>query len=127
VDLKPNTANPPAASADRHEVRGSAYHGSIGGYFAPTAFEGDRLQTDDFQQGSTGERFNLQGKILHQSNYDVDAEIGGYVRISKTRSSSSVLLTRNGMLTRTSLRNSVTHQTWVLLVCRDLRKPFSGM
>ena len=58
---------------------GSAYHGSIGGYFAPTTFEGDRLQTDDFQQGSTGERFNLQGKILHQSNYDVDAEIGGYV------------------------------------------------
>src|SRR4051795_10335476 len=44
---------------------GSAYHGSIGGYFAPTTFEGDRLQTDDFQQGSTGERFNLQGKILH--------------------------------------------------------------
>src|SRR3954462_536832 len=47
---------------------GNEFHGSIGGYFAPTTFEGDRLQTDDFQQGSTGERFNLQGKILHQSN-----------------------------------------------------------
>src|SRR6266700_5734839 len=58
---------------------GSAYHGAIGGFFAPSAFEATRKFTDDFQQGSQNERFNLQGKLLHQSNYDVDAEVGGYV------------------------------------------------
>jgi hypothetical protein len=56
-----------------------AYHGSIGGFFAPSAFEATRKFTDDFAAGSQNERFNLQGKLLHQSNYDVDAEIGGYV------------------------------------------------
>src|ERR1051326_621949 len=35
---------------------GSAYHGSIGGYFAPSDFEATRKFTDDFQQGSSGER-----------------------------------------------------------------------
>src|SRR5438445_5409792 len=58
---------------------GSAYHGSIGGFFAPSNFEATRRFTDDFQQGTQDERFNLQGKLLHQSNYDLDAEIGGYV------------------------------------------------
>src|SRR5882757_8654453 len=58
---------------------GSAYHGVIGGYFAPSAFEGTRRFTDDFQQGSQNQRFNLQGKVVHQSNYDADAEFGGYV------------------------------------------------
>src|SRR3954465_6484317 len=52
---------------------GSAYHGSIGGYFAPEQFEAERKQPDDFG------RFNLQGKTLHQSNYDLDAEASGYV------------------------------------------------
>jgi len=52
---------------------GSAYHGSIGGYFAPQQFEAERKQPDDFG------RFNLQGKTLHQSNYDLDAEVGGHV------------------------------------------------
>ena len=58
---------------------GSAYHGVIGGYFAPSTFEATRRFTDDFQQGSQNQRFNLQGKVVHQSNYDADAEFGGYV------------------------------------------------
>src|SRR4051812_5407066 len=58
---------------------GDAFHGSVGGYFAPSSFEADRLQTDDFQAGGAGQQFNLSGKALHQSNYDVDAELGGYV------------------------------------------------
>jgi hypothetical protein len=58
---------------------GDAYHGSIGGFFAPSAFEATRKFTDDFQHGSQNERFNLQGKLQHQSNFDVDAEVGGYV------------------------------------------------
>jgi hypothetical protein len=51
----------------------SAYHGSIGGYFAPQQFEAERKQPDDFG------RFNLQGKTLHQANYDLDAEMSGYI------------------------------------------------
>ncbi len=58
---------------------GDAFHGSVGGFFAPSAFEADRLQTDDFQAGGAGQQFNLSGKALHQSNYDLDAELGGYV------------------------------------------------
>jgi hypothetical protein len=54
-------------------------HGTIGGYFAPQAFEASRLHADDYAQGSANERFNLAGKILHQSNYDLDAEVGGHV------------------------------------------------
>src|SRR5437588_6869060 len=52
---------------------GSAYHGSIGGYFAPQQFEAERKNPADFG------RFNLQGKTLHQANYDLDAEMSGYV------------------------------------------------
>src|SRR3954469_14549861 len=51
----------------------SAYHGIIGGYFAPQQFEADRKHPDDFG------RFNLQGKTLHQANYDLDGELSGYV------------------------------------------------
>ena len=58
---------------------GNDFHGSIGGYFAPQNFEGTRKQPDDFQTGTPDERFNLQGKILHQSNYDAVAEVGGHV------------------------------------------------
>ncbi len=47
------------------------WHGVVGGYFAPQQVEKDRL----FSDGAG--RFNLQGKILHQSNYDVDTQIGG--------------------------------------------------
>src|SRR4051812_763262 len=52
---------------------GNAYHGVVGGYFAPEQFEAERKQPDDFG------RFNLQGKTLHQANYDLDGEIGGHV------------------------------------------------
>src|SRR5438094_2773129 len=52
---------------------GNEFHGSIGGFFAPSQLEADRKHVDDF------DRFNLQGKTLHQGNFDADAEIGGYV------------------------------------------------
>src|SRR5215467_2808420 len=58
---------------------GSNFHGTVGGYFAPEQLEATRLQPDDFQNNSQNERFNLQGKILHQTNYDADVELGGYV------------------------------------------------
>jgi len=58
---------------------GNDFHGSIGGYFAPDSFEATRRFTDDFGLGTQQERFNLQGKVLHQSNYDVAAEVGGHV------------------------------------------------
>jgi hypothetical protein len=54
-------------------------HGSVGGYFAPQQFEATRLQVDDFEAGGSQQRFNLQGKVLHQSNYDVDTQVGGHV------------------------------------------------
>src|SRR5262250_1096693 len=53
------------------------FHGSVGGYFAPQQLEKDRLFTDDFGVGGPQARFNLQGKFVHQSNFDVDAEVGG--------------------------------------------------
>ena len=55
------------------------FHGSIGGYFAPQGMEAQRLYPDDFGLGGQQQRFNLTGKILHQSNYDVDGQVGGYV------------------------------------------------
>src|SRR5215475_8187221 len=54
-------------------------HGSVGGFFAPQQFETTRLQSDDFGAGSNQARFNLQGKVLHQSNYDIDTQVGGHV------------------------------------------------
>jgi len=54
-------------------------HGSVGGYFAPQQMEATRSQADDFDAGSTQQRFNLYGKILHQSNYDLDTQVGGHV------------------------------------------------
>ena len=54
-------------------------HGSVGGFAAPQQLEKDRLFSDDYGAGSAAARFNLQGKILHQSNYDVDTEVGGPV------------------------------------------------
>jgi hypothetical protein len=53
------------------------FHGSVAGYFAPQQMEKDRLFSDDFGAGGPQARFNLNGKILHQSNYDVDVEAGG--------------------------------------------------
>jgi hypothetical protein len=55
------------------------FSGQIGGYFAPQGMEATRTFTDDFGLGGTQQRFNLQGKILNQSNYDLDAQVGGYV------------------------------------------------
>jgi hypothetical protein len=57
----------------------NAFHGSIGGYFAPQQVEMDRKFSDDFGLGSSEAKFNLQGKILHQSNYDLDVQAGGPV------------------------------------------------
>src|SRR4051812_20640005 len=58
---------------------GNDLHGSIGGYFAPDSFEATRKFVDDFDAGSANQRFNLQGKLQHQANYDVDAEVGGHL------------------------------------------------
>ena len=55
------------------------FHGSIGGFFAPQNVEATRLFSDDFAAGSGQQRFNLQGKVLHQSNYDADVQVGGHV------------------------------------------------
>ena len=54
-------------------------HGVVGGYFAPQNLEKQRLTSDDFGLGTANARFNLQGRILHQSNYDLDVEVGGPV------------------------------------------------
>jgi hypothetical protein len=51
---------------------GNAYHGAIYGFARPNAFEATRRQADDF-------RVNKQGKLLHEENYDVGADLGGYV------------------------------------------------
>src|SRR3954470_1287940 len=58
---------------------GNEFHEVIGGFFAPSSFEATRKFSDDFQNGSTQQRFNPQGKIQHQANYDLDAEVGGHV------------------------------------------------
>jgi len=57
----------------------NAFHGQVAGFIAPQQFEATRLQADDFGAGGSEARFNLQGKILHESQYDVDGELGGYV------------------------------------------------
>ena len=51
---------------------GNAYHGAIYGFARPSSFEATRLQADDT-------RVNKQGKLLHEENYDVGADFGGYV------------------------------------------------
>ncbi len=57
----------------------NAFHGQVAGFFGPQQLEMSRLQPDAFGAGSQQERFNLYGKILHQGQYDVDAELGGHV------------------------------------------------
>jgi hypothetical protein len=52
---------------------GNEFHGSIGGYAAPSNLEADRKHPDD------AGRFNLLGKTIHQGNFDADGELGGYV------------------------------------------------
>ena len=51
---------------------GNEYHGSIYGFARPSAFEAKRRQADDT-------RVNKQGDLLHEENYDVGADVGGYV------------------------------------------------
>jgi hypothetical protein len=51
---------------------GNSYHGAIYGFARPSAFEATRSQPDDT-------RVNKQGKLLHEENYDVGADFGGYV------------------------------------------------
>ncbi len=51
---------------------GNEYHGSIYGFARPKSFEATRRQADDT-------RVNKQGNLLHEENYDVGADIGGYV------------------------------------------------
>ena len=58
---------------------GNKFNGVIGGYFAPQRFERDRLQPDLFSLGSADAKYNLGGQILHQGNYDLDGELGGYI------------------------------------------------
>jgi len=51
---------------------GNEYHGSVYGFARPSAFEATRRQADDT-------RVNKQGDLLHEENYDVGADVGGYV------------------------------------------------
>jgi hypothetical protein len=57
---------------------GNAYHGAVYGFGRPSAFEATRRQADDT-------RTNKQGKLLHEENYDVGADLGGYVPGLKDR------------------------------------------
>lgn len=51
---------------------GNEYHGALYGFARPAAFEATRNQPDDT-------RVNKFGKLLHEENYDVGADFGGYV------------------------------------------------
>ena len=57
---------------------GNAYHGALYGFAKPSAFEATRRQPDDL-------RVNKQGKLLHEENYDVGGDVGGYVPGLKNR------------------------------------------
>ena len=49
------------------------FHGEVAGYFGPQAFEAARLNPDNFG------RVNMNGFAVHQGEWDVAAELGGYV------------------------------------------------
>ena len=51
---------------------GNEYHGALYGFARPKAFEATRLQPDDT-------RINKLGKVLHDENYDVGVNVGGYI------------------------------------------------
>ena len=51
---------------------GNEYHGSVYGFAKPKSFEATRRQPDDF-------RVNKQGDLLHEEDYDVGTDVGGYV------------------------------------------------
>ncbi len=52
---------------------GNAFHGELGGYFAPQQFEATRNQIDDVRTNKVG--YNP----LHQAAFEFDGELGGYV------------------------------------------------
>jgi hypothetical protein len=54
------------------------YHGSVYGFFLPSAFEAERKQPDDT-------KVNKVGKILHGENYDAGFDFGGPVPGLKDR------------------------------------------
>ncbi|HEX8071551.1 MAG TPA: TonB-dependent receptor [Pyrinomonadaceae bacterium] len=54
------------------------YHGALYGFARPGGFEATRRQADDV-------RVNKQGKLLHEENYDVGADFGGYVPGAKDK------------------------------------------
>src|SRR5215469_14893766 len=49
------------------------FHGEVAGYFGPQAFTSARLNQDNFGQ------LNKNGFAVHQGEWDVAAELGGYV------------------------------------------------
>jgi carboxypeptidase family protein len=51
---------------------GNAYHGSVYGFLRPKSFEATRRQAD-------ATRVNKQGDLLHEENYDMGGDVGGYV------------------------------------------------
>jgi hypothetical protein len=51
---------------------GNEYHGALYGFARPSAFEATRRQAD-------ATRVNKQGNLLHEENYDVGADFGGYI------------------------------------------------
>ena len=51
---------------------GNEYHGAVYGFARPGSFEATRRQAD-------ATRVNKQGNLLHEENYDVGADVGGYV------------------------------------------------
>ena len=51
---------------------GNEYHGALYGFARPSAFEATRRQAD-------ATRVNKQGNLLHEENYDVGADLGGYI------------------------------------------------
>ncbi|HEY8186955.1 MAG TPA: carboxypeptidase regulatory-like domain-containing protein [Pyrinomonadaceae bacterium] len=51
---------------------GKEYHGAVYGFARPRSLEATRLQPDDFS-------VNKVGKIVHEENYDVGVNVGGYV------------------------------------------------
>jgi len=62
-------ANRPAVSSDRHQDGSNEYHGSSAATRLRKALKLNRKNPDDFG------RFNLQGRTMHQANYDLDAEL----------------------------------------------------
>jgi hypothetical protein len=51
---------------------GNEYHGALYGFMRPDAFEATRKQRDDFS-------VNKVGKILAEEQFDIGADLGGYV------------------------------------------------